>query len=144
MKKIEIITKNHGKKKSQVIKVKKKSDLAAILTAVNFSVVKDNFHDIDLTGEVRFKVDGKKKSVREVRDIIKEELRSSTDKDSKSAEIKRDKDGRIVIGSRHSDKIKGVVGSKNKKKNKELKKVLKNKKQKTKKNVKDKKKKKKK
>lgn len=106
MKKVEIITKSNGKKKSQVVKIKGKSDLSLIGGIINFFIAKEKLPDLDLTGSVSFKVDGDKVSVSELSKMVRKELKDaksdSKEKTSKEKtnEPETDSKGRIIIHSR--------------------------------------------
>lgn len=124
MKKIEIITKNGQKKKSQVIKPKTKADLSTAFGLVNFMLVKDGLNDLDLTSSVTFKVDGEKINPRQLAKLIQKEMKS----DDNDTSNKNYKDGRLVIHSRakavkendKSDKKNKKKKKKDKKKDKKL------------------------
>lgn len=102
MKKVEIITKNNGNKKKHVIKIKSKSDLAAVLGFANYYMVKDHLPDIDLKSTVSFKIDNEKVSLNKLRDELKKEIRKETVLKDRIIDQERDENGRIVIHSRKS------------------------------------------
>lgn len=122
MRKVEIITKNNGNKKKHVIKIKSKSDLAAVLGFTNYYIVKDHLPDIDLTATMSFKIDGEKVSLNKFREELKKEIRKDVPSDSERPIIDQeyDEDGRIIIHSRKSitfTRKKNDVDKKKKKKN---------------------------
>ena len=104
MRKVEIITKNNGNKKKHVIKIKSKSDLAAVLAFTNYHMVKDHLPDIDLTATMSFKIDGEKASLNKLREELKKEIKKDVPSDSERPIIDQeyDEDGRIIIHSRKS------------------------------------------
>ena len=122
MRKVEIITKNNGNKKKHVIKIKSKSDLAAVLGFSNYYMVKDHLPDIDLTATMSFKIDGEKVSLNKFREELKKEIRKDALSDSERPIIDQeyDEDGRIIIHSRKSitfTRKNNDVDKKKKKKN---------------------------
>lgn len=130
MKKIEIITKKNGHKKSQIIKPKSKSDLSVAFGIANFVLVKDGIKDLDLTSDVVFKVDGEKVSARELTKMIHKELKGEkvlvkaekSSKSKKTSDLEKDKDGRVVIHSRKTITFSDKKKTDNKKKKKKSKK----------------------
>ena len=132
MKKIEIITKSNGNKKSQIIKAKSRKDLNVLLGMVNFCIIKDDIPDIDLTGSVTFKVGGEKKPALEVRDMIRKAIKEDREEEIRKSKhdgielLDKDEDGRVIIHQR--DSISFNVRNKNKDKNKGKKKKNKDKK----------------
>lgn len=104
MRKVEIITKNNGNKKKHVIKIKSKTDLAAVLGFSNYYMVKDHLPDIDLTATMSFKIDGEKASLNKLREELKKEIKKDVPSDSERPIIDQeyDEDGRIIIHSRKS------------------------------------------
>ena len=122
MKKIEIITKSNGNKKSQTVKAKSRKDLNVLLGMVNFYIIKDDMPDIDLTGSVTFKVGGEKKSALEVRDMIRKAIKEDREEEIRKTKhdgielLDKDEDGRVIIHRR--DSISFNVRNKNKDKNK--------------------------
>ena len=132
MKKIEIITKSNGNKKSQTVKAKSRKDLNVLLGMVNFYIIKDDMPDIDLTGSVTFKVGGEKKSALEVRDMIRKAIKEDREEEIRKTKhdgielLDKDEDGRVIIHQR--DSISFNVRNKNKDKNKGKKKKNKDKK----------------
>ena len=119
MRTIEIITKNNGKKKSQSVKIKKKSDLNKILEIIDFFSIKDSLPDIDFNGSISFRLDGEKINPKYLRAIINKALNSSSNKDENSNIQETDSEGRIIIHSRReANSIKNDKKKKKKKKNK--------------------------
>ena len=97
---IEVIIKNGKQKKGKEFRVSNNEHLKKVAEYLRLYIYQKSIDDMDLTTEIKFKLDGEKISPRDLKDFLKSNIseessiKSSVDKKSKKKKDKKSKKGK--------------------------------------------------
>ena len=120
--KIEIITKTGGNKKSKVFKTSNPDHMHKIFAYMKYYAAQEVIGDIDLSTDIKFKADGKKVTISELKKIIEKYTKPVDNSDTKKKDKKNDK--KKKSSDKNKKKNKPGKDKKDKSKKKKKDKVL--------------------